>query len=195
MLPDDVREPGLVMRQRDFCQATAFFRAQVKASPWFKRVWTWQEGLLATRSMFVTTNDFLDGWLVDNILNATRFARCSFVSHIPALPASSNIQSLSLAASSDTQLLYTRTADNDTSRELRYLWGDSRKFTLMEAAVATCRRESSRKLDEVFGLLGMVEGGERITALYVENETTVDMENVLTEALKIGLMTVTVHGL
>ncbi|KAK7696857.1 hypothetical protein SLS64_014142 [Diaporthe eres] len=189
VLPDDVREPGLVMRRRDFCQATAVFRAQVKDSFWFRRVWTWQEGLLATRSMFVTTNDMLDGWLVDNILNATRLARCSFVSHIPALPASSNIQSLSLAASSDTQLLYTRTADNDASRELRYLWGDSRRFTLMEAAVATRRRESSRKLDEVFGLLGMVEGGERMTVRYVENETTMDMENVLTEALKIGLMT------
>lgn len=189
VLPGDVRKPSMVIRRRDFCQATAVFRAQVKDSFWFRRVWTWQEGLLATRSMFVTTNDILDGWLVDNILNATRLARCSYVSHIPALPASSNIQSLSLAASSDTQLLYMRTADNDTSKELRCLWGDSRKFTLMEAAMATRRRESSRKLDEVFGLLGMVEGGERMTVRYVEKETTMDMENVLTEALKIGLMT------
>lgn len=186
VLPDNIRKPNMVMRREDFCQATADFRAQVKDSPWFTRVWTWQEGLLARKSMFVTRNDVLDGWLVDNILNAARLARCSYVSHITALPASSNIQSLSSAASSDIQLLFTRTTNDATGRELRCQWGASRSFTLMEAAVATRQRSASRKFDELFGLLGMVEGGERMPVSYHKDNT---MENILTEALKIGLMT------
>lgn len=187
VLPAAVRNPNMVMRRRDFSQATAPFRAQAKASPWFRRVWTWQEGLLATRSTFVTQNDILDGWLVDNILNATRLARCGHVSHMPALPASSGIQSLrSLAASSDMQLLYTRTADDSASRELRYSWGTSGKFTLMGAAVATRRRSAGRKVDEVYGLLGMVERGGRMPVSSDEDNT---VEKILTEALKIGLMT------
>ncbi|KAG6362280.1 hypothetical protein INS49_010510 [Diaporthe citri] len=119
--PDEL----LPVRRKDFCQVTAVFRAQVKKSPWFKRVWTWQEGLLARSSMFVTGSDILDGWQVDNILKATRLARCSYGAKMPM--------------------------------------GASRRFTLMKAAVATRRRTASRKLDELFGLLGMVEGGERMT--------------------------------
>lgn len=182
VLPDDVREPSMVMRRKDFCQATEIFRAKVKASLWFTRVWTWQEGLLTRSSMFVTGHDILDGWLVDNNLNATRHARCSYVSYLPAFPASSNIQSLSLAVSPDTQILYTRTADDATNRELRSLWGASRTFTLMGATVATRRGTASWKLDQLFGLLGMVEGGERMKVRYEDNT----MEDVLTEALKIG---------
>ncbi|KAF5242109.1 hypothetical protein FAUST_3469 [Fusarium austroamericanum] len=185
VLPANVRNRTMVMRRDEFSEATATFRAQIKASRWFTRVWTWQEGLLARKSMFVTSNDVLDGWLVDNILNATRVSRCSYVSHLPAVPTTSNVQSLSLALSSDTQLLYQRTADDAASRELRQYWGTSKSFSLMGAVIATRRRSAGRKLDEVFGLLGMVEGGERMPVSYNDNT----MENVLTEALRNGLMT------
>lgn len=185
VLPAEVREPSMVMPRREYAQATATFRAQVKASAWFTRVWTWQEGLLANSSKFVTGNDILEGWLVDNILNATRLGRCGYVSHLPALPASSNIQSLSVAVSSDTQLLEVRTSDDAASREMRARWGAPRTFTLMGAVMATRRRRATVQLDQLYGLLGMVEGGGRVTVRY----TNTTMEDVLTEALENGMMT------
>ncbi|RFU80061.1 het domain [Trichoderma arundinaceum] len=184
VLPADVREATMVMHRQKFSQATATFRAQVKASAWFTRVWTWQEGLLAYSSKFVTSNDILEGWLVDNILNATRLGRCGYVSHLPALPASTNVQSLSVTVSSDTQLLPMRTASDAASRELRARWGVSRTFTLMGAVMATRKRMATVELDQLYGLLGMVDGGERMTVRY-----TSTMEDLLTEALQNGMVT------
>jgi hypothetical protein len=77
-----------------------------------------------------------------------------------------------------------RASNYATSRELIVQLGAPQTFTLIRAVMATRKRRATVELDQLYRLLGMVEGGGQITVRY-----TSTMEDVLTEALENGMIT------
>lgn len=195
-LPDEVKDPAMVMEMARYLQKTLLFKHQLKRQPWSQRVWTWQEGLLGTATVYVTANDVVEGWVADNVLCAESTSRCwmwnlkklvlekpDLVTNISGLPEGTSAISLNLAVRANHTVLKRRWTSCQTRREEMEQWGVPTDCSLTEALKATRDRKATEKIDEIYAVLGMVRGGSGLCTQY-----GISREDALQNALKAGLV-------
>lgn len=189
-LPDEVRDPAMVMARASYLRKTLLFKHQLKKQPWSQRVWTWQEGLLGTSTVYVTANDIVQGWVADNVLCAKKLnpekllEKPDLVTNISGLPEGACAISLNLAVRANHTVMKRRWTSCQERREEMEQWGISTDCCLTEALKATRNRGATEKVDEIYAVLGMVRGGSGLRAQY-----GISREDALQNALEAGLLT------